>query len=153
LRESDLGELATCRVEDNATFQLLDGSDYKDVGQLSTGQRCTVILPIVLEHRDRILIVDQPEDHIDNAFIADTLIKALRRPADGQIILSTHNPNIPVLGEAQEVVHLGSDGQHGFVLTAAPLDDERIVTAITNVMEGGIEAFQKRARFYRSRGK
>jgi hypothetical protein len=154
LRESDLGELATCSVEDNAIFQLLDGSDYKDIGQLSTGQRCTVILPIILEHRDRLLIVDQPEDHIDNGFIADTLIKALRRPLDrGQIILSTHNANIPVLGEAQKVIHLGSDGHRGFVLTAAPLDDARVVAAITNLMEGGIEAFQKRASFYRSHGR
>lgn len=50
---------------------------------------------------ERILIVDQPEDHIDNAFIADTLIKSiLARPANGQLLFSTHNANIPVLGSA-----------------------------------------------------
>src|SRR5690606_12303291 len=77
LRESDLGALATVSVEDTVTLQLLDGADYKSIGQLSTGQRCTVVLPLVLRHTDRILVVDQPEDHIDNAFIADTLLVSI----------------------------------------------------------------------------
>jgi len=151
LREANLGELATCSVEDKVDLQLLDGGDYKSIQQLSTGQRCTVILPIILEHKDRILIVDQPEDHIDNAFIADTLIPALRRSsAQKQMILSTHNANIPVLGEAQKVVHLGSDGRRGFVETEGKLESPAIVQAITTLMEGGAEAFRKRAAFYKA---
>ncbi len=71
-------------VDDYVTFSLMDGPDYKDIAELSTGQRCTVILPLVLRHMERLLIVDQPEDHIDNAFIAETLIKSiLARPANG----------------------------------------------------------------------
>jgi ABC-type cobalamin/Fe3+-siderophores transport system ATPase subunit len=90
---------------DRTTSQLID---------LSTVQRCTVVLPLILEHSDRILVVDQPEDHIDNAFIVDTLIKSiLRRSTSSQVILSTHNANIPVLGEAQLVVQLASDGRRG----------------------------------------
>lgn len=149
LREGNLGTLATVLVDDYVTFQLLDGHDYKDIGELSTGQRCTVVLPLVLRHTERILIVDQPEDHIDNAFISGTLIKALEaREPSSQIIFSTHNANIPVLGNAERVVHLGSDGHRGFVLTAAPLDDTAVVQAITTVMEGGVEAFKRRASFY-----
>jgi energy-coupling factor transporter ATP-binding protein EcfA2 len=149
LRENNLGEIATILVEDTIYFRLLDGNDYKDFGHLSTGQRCTVILPIILEHRDRIVIVDQPEDHIDNAFIVETLIKALlQRPPDSQIIFSTHNANIPVLGNADLVVHMGSDGRRGFVSTAAPLETSDIVRAISSVMEGGAEAFRRRAQFY-----
>ncbi len=149
LKETDLGTLATVPVEDRVAFQLLDGPDYKDISELSTGQRCTVVLPLVLRHTERLLIVDQPEDHIDNAFIADTLIRSiLARDANGQIIFSTHNANIPVLGNADRVVQLGSDGRRGFTLIAAALDESAVVSAITTVMEGGVEAFERRASFY-----
>ena len=149
LRESDLGALGTASVEDLVDFQLLDGSDYKDIGELSTGQRCTVVLPIVLRHTERILIVDQPEDHIDNAFIADTLIlSVLARDPKSQILFSSHNANIPVLGNANHVVQLGSDGKRGFALTADGLETARVVKAITSVMEGGLQAFEKRQSFY-----
>jgi energy-coupling factor transporter ATP-binding protein EcfA2 len=149
LKESDLGEIVTVPVEDYVTFSLLDGADYKDISDLSTGQRCTVILPLVLRHTDRLLIVDQPEDHIDNAFIVDTLIQSvLARPDDGQIIFSTHNANIPVLGNADFVIQLGSDGKRGFPLVANTLDAPPAVTAITTVMEGGAQAFASRAKFY-----
>lgn len=149
LRESDLGALATVAVEDTVTLQLLDGADYKGIGELSTGQRCTVVLPLVLRHTDRILIVDQPEDHIDNAFIADTLIiSLLARDPNSQVIFSTHNANIPVLGNADRVIQLGSDGKRGFSVLASDLDDPSVVRAITTVMEGGTEAFKRRAAFY-----
>lgn len=149
MREADLGSLATVAVDDDVSFRLLDGQDYKEIAELSTGQRCTVVLPLVLCHTDRILIVDQPEDHIDNAFIAETLIRAvLARDPSSQIIFSTHNANIPVLGNADRVVHLGSDGRRGFALAAAPLEDPGIVTSISTVMEGGAEAFERRASFY-----
>ena len=149
LGETDLGALATVAVEDTVQLQLLDGSDYKDIGELSTGQRCTVVLPLVLRHTDRVLIVDQPEDHIDNAFIADTLIlSVLARGSDSQIIFSTHNANIPVLGNADRVIQLGSDGRRGFSILASNLNESSVVNAITTVMEGGAEAFRKRATFY-----
>lgn len=149
LRNSDLGTLATVAVEDTVSLQLLDGTIYKGIGELSTGQRCTVVLPLVLRHNDRILVVDQPEDHIDNAFIADTLILSLiERDPDSQVIFSTHNANIPVLGNADRIIQLGSDGRRGFAVLAADLDDARVVKAITTVMEGGADAFKRRASFY-----
>jgi len=149
LRESDLGALGTASVEDMVDFQLLDGADYKDINELSTGQRCTVILPIVLRHTESMLIVDQPEDHIDNAFIADTLIlSVLARDPQSQILFSSHNANIPVLGNANHVIQLGSDGKRGFAVTAAGLETPEVVTAISSVMEGGLQAFEKRQTFY-----
>jgi len=149
LRTCDLGNLGTIDLEDEVTLQLLDGTDYKELSSLSTGQRCTVILPLVLAHRERVLVVDQPEDHIDNAFIAGTLIKSvLGRDPTSQILFSTHNPNIPVLGNADRVVHLGSDGKRGYVICEGSLNDDDIVRAISTVMEGGAEAFSRRSSFY-----
>ena len=78
IREGGITDLATIAVDDDVSLHLLDGQDYKEIAELSTGQRCTVVLPLVLSHTDRALIVDQPEDHIDNAFIVDTVIKAVR---------------------------------------------------------------------------
>lgn len=149
LREADLGLISTILIDDEVHFQLLDGGDYKDISDLSTGQRCTVVLPIILLHKETVLIIDQPEDHIDNAFVADTLVRAiLDRGGAGQMILSTHNANIPVLGDASKVIQLRSDGRRGFVSVAADLENPEVVGAISTVMEGGVEAFQRRADFY-----
>lgn len=153
LKDADMGAIASVPIDDYVTFSLMDGPDHKDIAELSTGQRCTVILPLVLRHMEKLLIVDQPEDHIDNAFIADTLIKSiLARPFNGQLIFSTHNANIPVLGSADFVLQLGSDGRRGFPIAAGPLADPSVVRAITSVMEGGAEAFRQRAKFYELQG-
>lgn len=144
-----LDKIATVSLEDEISFELLDGSEYKGFNELSTGQRCTVILPIILEHQDTVLAVDQPEDHIDNAFIVDTLISSIQRRAESaQIIVTTHNANIPVLGRATGVIHLNSDGSRGYVVNEGGLDSPNIVEAISNVMEGGKAAFKRRAEFY-----
>lgn len=149
LQDAATEDLLTTTIEDDVRLELLDGTDYKPIENLSTGQRCTVVLPIVMEHKDRVVIVDQPEDHLDNAFIVDTLIKAIiNRGTKSQLILTTHNANVPVLGNAQQVTLLGSDGQRGFVLHSGDLEDHETVDAITTVMEGGREAFNRRAEFY-----
>lgn len=147
--EQGVEDILTASIEDGVTLSLLDGTEYKTTEQLSTGQRCTVVLPILLQQRGITLIIDQPEDHLDNAFIVETLIKAIVDRKDrGQLIFSTHNANIPVLGEADQVSLLGSDGSRGFVLHSGNLDTPESVSAIVNVMEGGLEAFDRRSRFY-----
>jgi hypothetical protein len=141
--------LFTAVIDDSVDISLLDGDTYKGSDELSTGQRCTAILPILLARRERGLIVDQPEDHLDNAFVVETVIKALRtRSADAQLIFSSHNANIPVLGEADQIVALDSNGRRGFTKHTGPLDDDLVVSLIKEVMEGGEEAFRARAAFY-----
>jgi energy-coupling factor transporter ATP-binding protein EcfA2 len=145
----DLAKVMSFQVDDKVDFYLFDHSSYKPINTLSMGQRCTVVLPIILENEGRGLIIDQPEDHIDNAFIADTLIKGIRdRAATDQLIVTTHNANIPVLGEAAMVAQMSSDGQRGYVQVANCLDDQAVVDAISAIMEGGRDAFAKRAEFY-----
>jgi hypothetical protein len=99
------------------------------------------------------LIVDQPEDHLDNAFIASTLVTALkRRDLGDQLIFSSHNANIPVLGEADRVIVMQSDGERGYASHQGELDYPVTVKHITRVMEGGIEAFTTRSEFYEREG-
>jgi DNA repair exonuclease SbcCD ATPase subunit len=151
IRDAGLENIITCEIEDNLKFSLLDGTEYKDLSTLSAGQRCTVILSIVLQHNERILIIDQPEDHLDNAFIANTIIKAIKdNKVKGQIILSTHNANIPVLGDADMVIELTSDGRNGFIEVCEPLSSRKAIDSITKVMEGGMAAFECRAHKYKS---
>ena len=150
LRSQSLTDLIAAPVDDAVELSLLDGVDYKESDNLSIGQRCTVVLPVLLSGHGELLIIDQPEDHLDNAFITKTLVERLRERKEGdQFILASHNANIPVLGEADLVVRLSSDGRRGFVEHAGQLDAPATVRAITSVMEGGVEAFERRAMFYR----
>lgn len=149
LRSRGCGGILTVALEDMTDFALLDGTVHKTTAQLSTGQRCTVVLPLLLAQSSRLTILDQPEDHLDNAFVVDTLVQAVvSRKGDAQALIATHNPNIPVLGEADRVIVMESDGKHGGVRHAGSLDDAKVVEAITSVMEGGAEAFERRVEFY-----
>ena len=151
LQSQSLADIIGAPVDDAVELSLLDGVDYKESDSLSIGQRCTVVLPILLSGHGELLIIDQPEDHLDNAFITETLVERLQeRQIGDQFILASHNANIPVLGEADRVVRLGSDGRRGFVEQDGHLDDPEIVMAISSVMEGGVEAFERRSKFYRS---
>ncbi len=149
LRQGGVGAIVAIDVEDEVSLELLDGPEYKPIEHLSIGQRCTVVLPILLALPNTVLVVDQPEDHLDNAFIVSTLIAAVReRQGTAQTIFSSHNANIPVLGDAARVVLMDSDGERGRAASSGSLADPAIISAISELMEGGREAFQTRAHFY-----
>lgn len=149
LSEMNIGSVLTAKIEDTVEFALLDHRNYKPVEQLSIGQRCTVALSVVLENTKKVLVVDQPEDHLDNEFIAQTLIKSIKQRANyTQTILSSHNANIPVLGNASNVINLESNGQKGFIKCSGKIDSPDVKQVIESIMEGGKEAFQLRSNFY-----
>lgn len=149
-----LSRLSEVALRDNVDFLLRDGAVDKSVDTLSTGQKCAVTLPIVLAERHRTLILDQPEDHLDNAYLVDHVVTGMtRRTAQSvQTIVATHNANIPVLGSAGRVFVLASDGQHGHVSEQGQFDQSDIVNAITSLMEGGRDAFARRSEFYEKHG-
>ena len=124
-------------------------SNFKDASELSRGQKCTALLPILLARRDTPLLIDQPEDNLDNHFIYETVVESiLRLKSRRQMIFITHNANIPVLGEAELVVVMNSDGQRGFVEKAGTVDECR--NEIIDLLEGGEEAFELRRKRYGS---
>lgn len=139
--------IETVDLEDRPCIELLDGDEYKESPNLSTGQRCTTILPILLVQSERPLLVDQPEDNLDNAFVYDTIVKALRDVKGcRQVIFVTHNPNIPVLGEAERVFVFGSDGRHAALRQVGTVDECK--EQIERILEGGRDAFlQRKARY------
>jgi flagellar biosynthesis chaperone FliJ len=140
-------QLDAMELADMPRIELLDGEEWKNSLELSTGQKCTTILPILLLDSDNPLLVDQPEDNLDNCYIYDTVVNALHRvKQQRQIILITHNPNIPVLGEAAAVFVLTSDGERARLANRGTVDDCK--TEVINLLEGGKEAFIRRKDRY-----
>jgi ATPase subunit of ABC transporter with duplicated ATPase domains len=148
LRDTEmLYRLEALELEDLPRIELLDGATYKDSGALSTGQRCTAILPILLLESERPLLIDQPEDNLDNAFIYETVVKNLKSvKGSRQLIFVTHNPNIPVLGDAERVFVLESDGKAGRLRCVGSVDE--LKDDIELLLEGGREAFLLRTKRY-----
>jgi DNA repair exonuclease SbcCD ATPase subunit len=121
--------------------------NFKDAADLSRGQKCTALLPILLARRDNPLIIDQPEDNLDNHFIFETVVNAVRRiKKRRQMIFITHNANIPVLAEAELVLVMTSDGRVGAIEKCGSVDDCR--EQIIDLLEGGREAFELRSKRY-----
>ena len=120
---------------------------FKDASDLSRGQKCTALLPILLARRDNPLIIDQPEDNLDNHFIFETVVNAVQRMKKRrQMIFITHNANIPVLAEAELVLVMTSDGRVGAVEKSGTVDECR--EQIIELLEGGREAFALRSKRY-----
>jgi DNA repair ATPase RecN len=148
LQDGDqIDKLETVDLDDEPLIALKDGSDFKSSADVSTGQRCTVILPILLLESERPLLIDQPEDNLDNAFVYYTIVKSLGEAKGArQLIFVTHNPNIPVLGEAERVFVFTSDGRRGTVSHVGTVDD--VKGQIEHLLEGGKEAFALRMQKY-----
>ena len=102
------------------------------------------MLPLVALSETAPLIIDQPEDNLDNRMIGETLTKILADLKERrQIIVTTHNPNIVVGGDAEQVVVLEPIGVHeAQVETTGSIDDSVIIENVVAIMEGGREAFR-----------
>jgi energy-coupling factor transporter ATP-binding protein EcfA2 len=138
-------------IEDRIAIELnvaTSGSPhFKDASDLSRGQKCTALLPILLARRDNPLIIDQPEDNLDNHFIFETVVNTIQRmKARRQMIFITHNANIPVLAEAELVLVMTSDGRVGTIEQRGSVDECR--EQIIDLLEGGREAFELRSKRY-----
>lgn len=145
-KPDNLYELETVGLDDTPSIQLDDGG-YKDSASLSTGQKCTAILPILLFESANPLLIDQPEDNLDNGFVFGTVVKSLHKVSGTrQLIFVTHNPNIPVLGNASRVVVMHSNGQNALPKAAGDVDGCK--DHIVSLLEGGEEAFKKRMKRY-----
>lgn len=125
--------------------------EYRSMSQLSKGQKATALLLLLLSGSHAPLIIDQPEDDLDNRFVYDGIVMNLRNlKGQRQVVASTHNANVPVLGDAELIVTLEGDGQHGWPAKdgVGSLDDKRIRSYAENILEGGPDAFNARQHLY-----
>ena len=120
--------------------------NYRKSDELSMGQRCTTVLPIIFAVSDNPLIIDQPEDNLDNKFISDKIHKIIReQKSERQLILITHNPNIPVLSESEHNIFLKFDLKASVENKG---DVESVKSNIIELLEGGERAFKIRKETY-----
>ncbi len=116
--------------------------NYKRSEDLSMGQRCTTVLPVVFSVSNNPLIIDQPEDNLDNKYIANRIHDIISVQKNSrQIIFVTHNPNIPVLADSERNVFLKFDGKSDVDLVGT-IDE--VKDSIIELLEGGKEAFKRR---------
>jgi ABC-type lipoprotein export system ATPase subunit len=129
---------------------MLDG---KDLNQLSPGERGSLLLVfyLLVDKSDIPIIVDQPEENLDNQTVYRLLIPVIKQVKKRrQIIMVTHNPNIAVVCDAEQVVHAAIDRAHGNAITYTPgsIEDKEINKHIIDVLEGTRPAFGNRAAKY-----
>ena len=142
-------ELAALRNDDKYNIQLKAGTgsdDYRDIDELSGGAQVSVLLSLVLETDDTSpLIIDQPEDEIDKAYLFDVLLPALRRlKGKRQVIFSTHDANIVVNGDADNVLFLEAGYDKGRITSQGAIEEDEVKQAIVKTLDGGRDAFELR---------
>lgn len=144
-------KLASLRCPDRYVLQCrTDGGGYRSLDELSGGRRVGVLLSLLLETADnRPLVIDQPEDELDNRFLFDTMLPALKRlSGQRQVVLATHNANIVVNGDADLVLQLEATADHGRVSCCGTIEEPAIRSAIVQTVDGGEEAFRLRRHKY-----
>jgi hypothetical protein len=121
----------------------------KELKHHSLGQRASALILYVLSQRQNdVIIIDQPEDDLDNQTIYDDVIKLIREMKPfTQFVFATHNANFPVLGDAEQVHACRYEDEHVHVKSGS-IDANPIQDAIISIMEGGEEAFNKRKEVY-----
>jgi DNA repair ATPase RecN len=154
MRIEELELPSTTKIELNTASEK-EIPSWQGLDSLSTGQKATAVLLLLLLESDAPLIVDQPEDDLDNRFITDGVVPTMRREKQlRQFLFSTHNANIPVLGDAELIVGLATDVQdsavHGRTDPAfmGAIDTGPVRELVEEILEGGKTAFEMRRLKY-----
>ncbi|MFM9850564.1 MAG: TrlF family AAA-like ATPase [Hyphomicrobiaceae bacterium] len=122
----------------------------RDFSKLSLGQQQSVLLALMLSsNSDKPLIIDQPEDNLDGEFIYTTLVPVLRLAKERrQVIIVTHNPNVAVLGDAEQIIVMKAMNDRGEIVARGSIDHPTTRDAACSILEGAREAFLRRAKMY-----
>ena len=132
-------------------YQLKHGE--KVIEQLSPGERGALLLVfyLLLDKNDIPLIIDQPEDNLDNHSVATVLVPFIRAAKQKrQIIMVTHNPNLAVVADAEQIIHVDIDKEnnHKFSTISGSIENKEVNQKIVKVLEGTMPAFNNRKRKY-----
>lgn len=124
---------------------------FKPLSTASAGQKTAAILTFLLSFGDIPLLLDQPEDDLDNRLVYDLVVKGLKKAKEKrQIIVVTHNANIPVNGDAEYILSMDSTTTDIKVLHSGTVENSAIKKEICDVMEGSEKAFQLRSERYKT---
>jgi hypothetical protein len=129
--------------------------DGKDLKELSPGERggLLLIFYLMLDRRDIPLVIDQPEDNLDNKSVYEILVTFLKKAKKRrQIIIVTHNPNLAVVADAEQIIHVSIDkkaNRNDFDFESGAIENPRINKAVVDILEGTLPAFDNRRLKYR----
>lgn len=128
----------------------IENGNYKSIDKLSLGQKGTVILKLYLSSGNNCpIVIDQPEDHLDNNFIYTDLVRTIRSAKEKrQIIIVTHNANLVVNGDSEQIIIANYNNENIDHNLSGSIENEAIREKIANILEGGYEAFEKREKKY-----
>ena len=149
LQLEELEMADTVDIELNTAHDNLE--NFRTIEKLSTGQQCTAVLHLLLLKNVDPLIMDQPEDNLDNAFIAERIVSELRSAkVSRQFLFATHNANIPVFGDAEWIGVLESSQDQGYIPleSQGAIDVPLVRNKAANILEGGKVAFNQRKTKY-----
>lgn len=146
-------EIALISLKDKPVFYYCPNNTQQiPFENASAGQQATALLKVLLRENTGPLIIDQPEDDLDNYVISDIAETIWKAKESRQLIFSSHNANLVVNGDAELVVQFNysdeSDRTRGTIETQGAIDLRKVREAITKVMEGGEKAFQLRRQKY-----
>ena len=131
--------------EDN--LKITFGPNQQPIKRGSPGEKAAALLAFILSYGDEPLLLDQPEDDLDNELIYDLIVKQLREiKTKRQVIVVTHNANIVVNGDAEMVLPLEVVKGQTYVQQPASIQEKEVREAICNILEGGERAFEQRYR-------
>lgn len=141
----NLAELLTFRVKDKFTIKY----NGKPLEEHSLGQRATGLILFLLAQKETdVLIIDQPEDDLDNQTIYEDVIKEIKSlKGKMQFIFATHNANIPVLGDSEIIISC-KYSESKIEAQDGTIDNHETQKQIVTIMEGGEEAFNRRKNIY-----
>lgn len=151
IEELELDPIALVSLNVSAT----DDADWQRLENLSKGQKATAILLLLLLESRAPLVIDQPEDDLDNRFIAESVVPRMREEKrNRQFVFSTHNANIPVLGDAEMILGMTAAGEAAKGRGRVPIehmgsiDAPEVRRVVEELLEGGRDAFERRRRRY-----
>lgn len=138
----------------NVNYGMSRKKIYRERTNLSFGQKAVGILLILLygttiSDNNQLLILDQPEDDLDNAYVYHTLVKELDRVKEKrQLIVATHSPNIAVAGNSENIIVLKGNGENSWIECNGTIYNKAVSLEAINILEGNELAFKERAELY-----
>jgi DNA repair ATPase RecN len=145
-------ELLDVLDDDDVEIALAVGkAGYVPIQNLSAGQRSVAVFPLLLRNSKGPLVIDQPEDNLDNRYIADIIAPDLLQRKQGQqYLVTSHNANLVVLTDADLIAHVDADGAHASFAAVGFLScsTSAVRDAVLNVLDGGDAALSARQRKY-----
>ena len=141
---------------DSKNGSKISNENYRDVKDLSLGQKVVAMLDFILGYSDYSndytpLIIDQPEDNLDNQYIYKNLVKQIRdTKSKRQIIIATHNAALVTNTMSEFVCVMDSDGNHGWIKDEGYPGTKKIKKNIINYMEGGTDSFNHKIKIYKN---